>query len=78
MAIAFGQRRSVSKVVAVIQNFNSGVSQQEIIAATGLSERSVKAALKHLELSGAIVAASVISDLRRKMFYIGGEKNGNK
>ncbi len=78
MVVSFGQRKSVSKVVAALKGSINGVSQKDIVTATGLSERSVKAALKHLELSGAIFAASVISDLRRKVFYIGGLKNGDK
>ena len=78
MVVAFGQPDSVSKVVAAIRNFGKGVSQKEIIAATGLSERTVKYALKKLGLCGMISASNVISDLRRKIFYFGGEKNGNQ
>lgn len=78
MAIAFGQPASVSKVVAVIRNFNKGVSQQEIIAATGLSKRSVKYALKELKLQQLISELMLFSDMRRKVFYIRGENNENK
>lgn len=78
MAIAFGQSASVSKVVAAIRNFNGGVSQQEIIAATGLSERTVKYALKALKRQQLVSELMLFCDMRKKVFYIGGEKNGNK
>ena len=83
MAIAFGhksttadcaigqqpdlQRLSVSKVVAVIQSCK-GISQKEIIAATGLSERSVKYALKALKLRRSVSESSMINDMRRKLY----------
>lgn len=69
MAIAFGQPASVSKVVAVIRNFNSGVSQKEIIAATGLSERSVKYALKELVVRKLASSSIILDDTRRKLYY---------
>ena len=62
------QRKSVSKVVAVIQGYGSGISQKEIIFQTGLSERSVKYALALLENSEVIVALCLLNDLRRKIY----------
>ena len=68
MVVAFGRPKSVSKVVAAIQNSSDGVSQQQIIAATGLSERSVKYALALLKNSEVIVALCLPNDLRRKIY----------
>mgnify|MGYP001561897655 CR=1 FL=1 len=70
MVIAFGQPASVSKVVAVIQGFGSGISQKEIIASTGLSERAVKYALKRLVVGRLISELILISDLRRKTYQM--------
>ena len=73
MAIAFGRRKSVSKVVAVIRNFSGeGISTKEIIAATGLSERAVKYALKALKLGGLVSEISLIDDMRRKLYRMEG------
>ncbi|MBI2580568.1 winged helix-turn-helix transcriptional regulator [Candidatus Woesearchaeota archaeon] len=72
MAIAFGQPKSVSNVVAVIRNSGEGLSQQQIIAATGLSERSVKYALKALRNCGLIREFYTASDMRKKSYRIEG------
>ena len=72
MVVAFGQPASVSKVVAAIRDFSNGASQKEIIAATGLSERSVKYALKELTLRGFISELAVANDLRRKAYRMEG------
>ncbi len=72
MVVAFGQRKSVSKVVAVMQNSSEGVSQKEIIAATGLSERSVKYALQELKRLKLVLEISVVSDMRRRLYCLGG------
>ena len=73
MVIAFGQSASVSKVVAVIRKFSGkGISQKEIIAATGLSERAVKYALKRLLVIQVISEQAVIEDLRRKLYEMEG------
>ncbi len=69
MVIAFGRSNSVSKVVAVIRNFRNGISQKEIIAATGLSERSVKSALKELLRLKLATEAVLASDLRAKKYF---------
>ena len=77
VVIAFGQSRSVSKVVAVIRKFSGkGISQKEIIAATGLSERAVKYALKRLLVIQVISEQAVIEDLRRKLYEMEGWKMG--
>lgn len=72
MVVAFGQRKSVSKVVAVIQRCGSGISQKEIIFQTGLSERSVKYALGRLLKSGIVSEYAVVGDLRRKLYQMEG------
>ena len=68
MVVAFGQSRSVSKVVAAIHSCGKGISQKEIIAATGLSERAVKYALKALKLRRSVSESSMINDMRRKLY----------
>lgn len=68
MVVAFGRPKSFSKVVAIIMNSARGVSQNDIIVATGLSERSVKYSLKHLENSGVIRSLCLLGDLRRKIY----------
>ena len=71
MVVAFGQPASVSKVVAVIRKFSGkGISQKEIVAATGLSERTVKYALSILESSGLVVELFSLNDLRKKMYTL--------
>ena len=74
MVVAFGQPQSISKVVEAIQKSNDGISQQQIITATGLSERSVKNALKelvHKKLAGFRIP---LNDTRRKVYYAEVEK----
>ena len=70
MVIAFGQPKSVSKVVTAIRNFSGGISQKDIAAATGLSERAVKYALSILESSGLVVELFILNDLRKKMYTL--------
>ena len=72
MVIAFGQSRSVSKVVAAIHSCGKGISQKEIIAATGLSERAVKYALKELKIKGLISEIALIGDMRRRRYKMEG------
>ncbi len=69
MVIAFGQSRSVSKVVAAIHSCGKGISQKEIIAATGLSERAVKYALKELVSRRLARFSILLSDTRKKLYY---------
>ena len=64
------QRKSVSKVVAAIQDSINSVSQKDIIASTGLSERSVKYSLAFLENSGVISGLYLLNDLRRKIYTL--------
>ena len=68
MVVAFGQRKSISKVVAVIQSCK-GISQKEIIAATGLSERTVKYALKELVSRRLARSMILLNDTRKKVYY---------
>lgn len=68
MAIVFGRRKSVSKVVAVIQGYSGGISQKDIIAETGLSERSVKYALKELIVGETVREFFVPKDIRCKLY----------
>ena len=72
MVVAFGQPASVSKVVAVIRKSSGGISQKELIATTGLSERSVKYALKALKFSGLIYELAIARDMRRKTYRMEG------
>lgn len=68
MVVAFGNQKSVSKVVAAIQGSSDGISQRQIIAATGLSERSVKGVLKKLIAEGKVTRTIVPKDLRRTTY----------
>ena len=68
MVVAFGQRKSISNVVAVIQSCK-GISQKEIIAATGLSERTVKYALKELLSRRLARSMILLNDTRKKVYY---------
>lgn len=70
MVVAFGQPASVSKVVAVIQDSSEGVSQHQIIATTGLSERAVKYALGFLKSLGIINEIFLLNDMRKRLYAI--------
>ena len=73
------QPRSVSKVVAVIRKFSGkGISQKEIIAATGLSERTVKYAISLLENSGIVTRLLLPNDLRKRIYTMRAMTNETK
>ncbi|HIC76699.1 MAG TPA: hypothetical protein EYO89_02395 [Candidatus Dadabacteria bacterium] len=76
--VVFGVSKGCLKVLKVLSSSRAnGTTQKEIIAATGLSVRSVKYALKTLVLRRLIWEIFLMDDLRCKMYLYGG-KNGDK
>ena len=51
---------------------SQGVSQQQILRATGLSERAVKYAVKELKIKGLIFEIALIGDMRRRQYKMEG------
>ena len=64
---------SCVKVLDVLtsSSCSEGISQQQIINETGLSERAVKYALKRLVTAKTVREFSIIGDLRRKIYVKG-------
>ncbi|MBI2137830.1 hypothetical protein HYU12_04925 [Candidatus Woesearchaeota archaeon] len=59
---------SCVKVLGVLNSCSSELSQSQIICRTGLSERTVKYALKELVIAEAVSEFLVTADLRRKLY----------
>lgn len=76
--VVFGLSRNCLRVLKVLSSSEgNGTTQKEIIAATGLSARSVKYALKTLRLRRLVCEMLLMDDLRCKV-YLYGDKDGNR
>lgn len=62
--------KSCVKILGVLNSCgsDSGLSQQQIIEETGLSERSMKYALKLLQECRLVFESPVFADLRRRTY----------
>ncbi len=68
--------KSCVLVLKFLTNSNEfqGVSQQQILRATGLSERAVKYALKELVSRRLACSHILLDDARKKIYYAGVRK----
>ncbi|MBI2141732.1 hypothetical protein HYU16_04910 [Candidatus Woesearchaeota archaeon] len=60
---------SCARVLKVLTGCGKGVSQQRLIAETGLSERAVKYAIKGLVQEKLAFYKIVLDDTRRRLYY---------
>lgn len=70
-AVTGGMPKSCRRVIGVLNSFSAAVSQKEIAEKTGLSARSIKAAVKLLLHYSLISEFSSIADMRRKIYRRG-------
>ena len=63
---------SCLRILEILSGCSSeGISQQQLITETGLSERAVKYALKELVIRKLANSAIVLDDTRRKVYRAG-------
>ncbi len=72
--VTFGENGN--RVLDLLRNFHSGMSQKEVALETGLSIRSVKYLLKKLVVDGLVTELILANDLRKKLYRR--VSNGNK
>jgi len=69
-----GLPRSCFKVLEVLASSNNGISQKELINYLGLSNRTIKYALKKLKQQKLIYDSIVFQDIRKKLYFYGGKQ----
>ena len=62
---------SCLRILKVLRSCSKGISQQQLIDQTGLSERAVKYALKELVIRKLANSTIVLDDTRRKVYRAG-------
>ena len=62
---------SCLQILEILSDSNKGVTQKQLIATTGLSERAVKYALKDLAQKKLAFYKIVLNDTRRRLYYLG-------
>ncbi|MBI4438321.1 MarR family transcriptional regulator [Candidatus Woesearchaeota archaeon] len=53
-----------------------GSSQEELVSCSGLSRRTVKYALRRLRLLDLVYEQVILSDTRRKVYFLRGDRHG--
>jgi len=71
-----GYSKSCLKVLEVLASSRNGISQKELRDKTTLSVRSIKYALNTLKLKNIVYGELILSDIRNKKYYYGGNLNG--